>query len=198
MLQLGIAGGIGSGKSTVTSALERAGIRVIDTDVIAREIVEPGRPAWQALIDAFGRAVTDGDGFIDRQFLASVAFPNPTALRRLNVITHGAIGLEVLRLLDECRDIDYAVAVPLFRPEHRSLFRLSEVWATEVDPDVAISRLIQYRGFSEEDARNRIQSQISNSERSAIVDVVIPNNDSIAILENRIKVLLDERGITLD
>ena len=198
MLQLGIAGGIGSGKSTVTSALERAGIRVIDTDVIAREIVEPGRPAWQALIDAFGRAVTDGDGFIDRQFLASVAFPNPTALRRLNVITHGAIGLEVLRLLDECRDIDYAVAVPLFRPEHRSLFRLSEVWATEVDPDVAISRLIQYRGFSEEDARNRIQSQISNSERSAIVDVVIPNNDSIAILENRIKVLLDERGINLD
>ena len=182
----------------MTSALERAGIRVIDTDVIAREIVEPGRPAWQALIDAFGRAVTDGDGFIDRQFLASVAFPNPTALRRLNVITHGAIGLEVLRLLDECRDIDYAVAVPLFRPEHRSLFRLSEVWATEVDPDVAISRLIQYRGFSEEDARNRIQSQISNSERSAIVDVVIPNNDSIAILENRIKVLLDERGINLD
>ena len=198
MLQLGIAGGIGSGKSTVTSALERAGIRVIDTDVIAREIVEPGRPAWQALIDAFGRAVTDGDGFIDRQFLASVAFPNPTALRRLNVITHGAIGLEVLRMLDECRDIDYAVAVPLFRPEHRSLFRLSEVWATEVDPDVAISRLIQYRGFSEEDARNRIQSQISNSERSAIVDVVIPNNDSIAMLENRIKVLLDERGIYLD
>ena len=198
MLQLGIAGGIGSGKSTVTSALERAGIRVIDTDVIAREIVEPGRPAWQALIDAFGRAVTDGDGFIDRQFLASVAFPNPTALRRLNVITHGAIGLEVLRILDECRDIDYAVAVPLFRPEHRSLFRLSEVWATEVDPDVAISRLIQYRGFSEEDARNRIQSQISNSERSAIVDVVIPNNDSIAMLENRIKVLLDERGIYLD
>jgi dephospho-CoA kinase len=198
VLQLGIAGGIGSGKSTVTSALERAGIRVIDTDVIAREIVEPGRPAWQALIDAFGRAVTDGDGFIDRQFLASVAFPNPTALRRLNVITHGAIGLEVLRILDECRDIDYAVAVPLFRPEHRSLFRLSEVWATEVDPDVAISRLIQYRGFSEEDARNRIQSQISNSERSAIVDVVIPNNDSIAMLENRIKVLLDERGIYLD
>lgn len=198
MLQIGIAGGIGSGKSTVTSALERAGIRVIDTDVIAREVVEPGRPAWRALVDAFGRAVTDGDGLIDRQFLAAVAFPSPTALRRLNLITHGAIGLEVLRQLEECRDIDYAVAVPLFRPEHRTLFRLSEVWATEVEPDVAVARLIQYRGFSEEDARNRIQSQISNAERSAIVDVVIPNNESLDMLENRVKMLLNQRGVHLD
>lgn len=198
MLQIGIAGGIGSGKSTVTSALERAGIRVIDTDVIAREIVKPGRPAWQALVDAFGQAVTDSDGLIDRQFLAAVAFPSPTALRRLNFITHGAIGLEVLRQLDECRDIDYAVAVPLFRPEHRSLFRLSEVWATEVEPEIAISRLIRYRGFSEEDARNRIQSQISNSERSAIVDIVIPNNDSLEMLEQRVTALLNQRGIHLD
>ncbi len=198
MLQIGIAGGIGSGKSTLTSALERAGIRVIDTDVIAREIVEPGRPAWQALVDAFGLAVTDAAGLIDRKFLAAVAFPTPTALRRLNAITHGAIGVEVLRALDEARDVHYAVAVPLFRPEHRALFRLSEVWATEVEPEVAVSRLIQHRGFSEEDARNRIQSQITNSERSAIVDVVIPNNGSIGELENRINTLLLERGIAVD
>jgi dephospho-CoA kinase len=198
VLQLGIAGGIGSGKSTVTSVLERAGVRVIDTDVIAREIVEPGRPAWIALVDAFGRSVTDDDGRIDRQFLAAISFPNPSALKRLNGITHGAIGLEVLRALDESRDTHYAVAVPLFRPEHRTVFRLTEVWATEVDPEIAISRLTQHRGFSEEDARNRINSQISNSDRSAIVDVVIPNNDSIEALEQKILDLLRLRGITVD
>ena len=198
MLQIGIAGGIGSGKSTVTSVLERAGVRVIDTDVIAREIVEPGRPAWQALVDAFGRAVTDEAGRIDRKFLAAITFPNPTALRRLNVITHGAIGMEVLRALDESKNSHYAVAVPLFRPEHRTVFRLSEVWATEVEPEVAVSRLIQHRGFSDEDARNRIRSQISNSDRSAIVDVVIPNNDSIEALEERIRALLRERGMSVD
>jgi dephospho-CoA kinase len=198
VLQIGIAGGIGSGKSTVTSVLERAGVRVIDTDVIAREIVEPGQPAWQALVDAFGRAVTDEAGRIDRKFLAAITFPNPTALRRLNVITHGAIGMEVLRALDESKDSHYAVAVPLFRPEHRTVFRLSEVWATEVEPEVAASRLIQHRVFSDEDARNRIRSQISNSDRSAIVDVVIPNNDSIEALEERIRALLRERGISVD
>ena len=182
----------------MTSVLERAGIRVIDTDVIARAVVEPGRPAWQALVDAFGRSVTDTEGHIDRQFLAAVAFPNQTALRRLNAITHGAIGMEVLSALEESKDVHYAVAVPLFRPEHRKVFRLSEVWATEVEPEVAINRLIQFRGFSEEDARNRIKSQISNRERSAIVDVVIPNNDSIEALEERIKQLLLERGIHVD
>ncbi len=171
---------------------------MIDTDVIAREIVEPGQPAWQALVDAFGRAVTDEAGRIDRKFLAAITFPNPTALRRLNVITHGAIGMEVLRALDESKDSHYAVAVPLFRPEHRTVFRLSEVWATEVEPEVAVSRLIQHRGFSDEDARNRIRSQISNSDRSAIVDVVIPNNDSIEALEERIRALLRERGMSVD
>ena len=198
VLQIGIAGGIGSGKSTVTDALIRAGIRVIDTDVIAREVVEPGRPAWQALVDAFGTAVTDVDGKIDRKFLAAVAFPSPSALKRLNGITHGAIGLEVMRQIEESRDVDYAVAVPLFRPEHRSLFRLKEVWATEVEPEIAIERLVSYRGFSDEDARHRIASQMTNSERTAIVDVVIPNNGSIVELERQIAELLIERGIPID
>ena len=198
VLQIGIAGGIGSGKSTVTAVLERLGIKVIDTDVIAREVVEPGKPAWQALVDAFGSAVTGDDRSIDRKFLAAVAFPNPTALRRLNWITHGAIGLEVMRQLDECRDSHYAVAIPLFRPEHRSLFRLNEVWATEVEPELAIERLIKLRGFSIEDARNRINSQLLNHERREIVDVVLPNNGSINMLENHVTALLAERGFQFD
>ncbi|MCX6508341.1 MAG: dephospho-CoA kinase [Actinobacteria bacterium] len=198
MLQIGIAGGIGSGKSTVTAALERAGVEVIDTDIIAREVVEPGKPAWRALVDAFGSAVLDEDNHLDRKFLAAVVFPSPIALRRLNGITHGAIGAEVMHHLDRCRDLHYAVAIPLFRPEHRTLFRLSEVWATEVEPKIAIERLVKHRGFSEEDAKNRISSQISNSERRAIVDVVIPNNETVAVLENHIKMLLIDRGFNVD
>ena len=182
----------------MTSVLERAGVRVIDTDVIAREVVAPGQPAWRALIDAFGHAVLNDVGEIDRQYLAAVAFPTPSALRRLNVITHGAIGLEVIRQLDEAKDSHYAVAVPLFRPEHRALFRLEEVWATEVEPEVAIERLMAFRGFSEVDARSRIASQISNAERSAIVDVVLPNNGTIEELEMRLRALLTDRGIAID
>ena len=198
VLQLGIAGGIGSGKTAVTGLLERYGIEVIDADVVAREVVEPGKAAWKSLVDAFGKGVLADDGSIDRAFLAGIAFPNPSALRRLNSITHGAIGVEIMRRLDDCQDRHYAVAVPLFRPEHRKLFRMAEVWATEVDPKIAVARLIQHRGFSEVDARTRIASQISNAERTAIVDVVISNDGSLAELEARVAGLLRDRGVNVD
>ena len=194
MKRLGVAGGIGSGKSALSDILENHGIVVIDADHVAREVVEPGAPAWRALVDAFGTAVLLHDGTIDRQFLADVAFPHPPSLRRLNAITHGVIGVTILERLENITERHSAVALPLFRPEHREIFGLTEVWGIEVEPKEAVRRLISYRGFDESDAKARIASQITNEERAAIVDVVIPNNGTLEDFQASVTRLVRERG----
>ena len=195
MLRLGIAGGIGSGKSALSDILESHGIVVIDADHVAREVVEPGESAWRALVDAFGSAVLLHDGSIDRQFLADIAFPHAPTLRRLNAITHGIIGVTIIERLKNISERHAAVALPLFRPDHRQIFGLSEVWGIEVDPAEAVRRLMTYRGFSESDAKARIASQMSNAERAAIVDVVIPNNGSLEEFRDAVTQLVRQRGL---
>lgn len=195
MLRLGIAGGIGSGKSALCDVLESHGVVVIDADHVAREVVEPGAPGWRALVDAFGAAVLHQDGTIDRQFLADVAFPHPPSLRRLNAITHGLIGVTILERLGNLGERPAAVALPLFRPEHRTIFGLNEVWGIEVEPSEAVRRLVTYRGFSENDALARISSQISNAERSKIVDLVITNNGTLQEFQSAVSRLVEARGL---
>ena len=97
MKRVALAGGIGAGKSAVAEHLTTRGWPVVDADVIARRVVEPGKPAWRALRDAFGTAVLNGDGEIDRAFLAEIVFHDASALRRLNHITHRYIGEELAR-----------------------------------------------------------------------------------------------------
>lgn len=195
MTRLGIAGGIGSGKSALCDVLEQHGVIVIDADHVAREVVEPGEPAWRALVDAFGAAVLHHDGTVDRQFLADVAFPHPPTLRRLNAVTHGIIGLTIVQRLDQIGNRNTAVALPLFRPEHRDIFGLSEVWGIEVEPQEAVRRLVTYRGFNETDAKARIASQISNEARREIVDVVVTNNGTLDEFQGAVTRLIHERGL---
>lgn len=195
MLRLGIAGGIGSGKSALADVLEAHGVVVIDADHVAREVVEPGEPAWRALVDAFGSAVLRIDGSIDRQFLADVAFPHPPNLRRLNAITHGVIGRTIVERLANLSERHVAVALPLFRVEHRQIFGLTEVWGIDVEPGEAVRRLVTFRGFDENDARTRIAAQMTNAERAAIVDVVIPNNGSLEEFQGVVSALVRQRGV---
>ncbi|MHB1208577.1 MAG: dephospho-CoA kinase [Acidimicrobiales bacterium] len=195
MKRIAIAGGIGAGKSEATDYLSRLGYGVIDADEIAREVVEPGQPAWRALRDAFGDAVLHGDGTLDREFLAQVVFADPSALRRLNSITHVQIGLEILRALKSASTNVVFIALPLFQPEHRTAFELDEVWLVQASPDVALSRLLQYRGMNDEGARARLASQMSNDERAAIVDHVIWNDGTIDALHVKLKEQLRRSGI---
>jgi dephospho-CoA kinase len=193
--RIAIAGGIGAGKSVLTERLSGLGWPVIDADVIARQVVEPGAPAWQALRDAFGDAVLDANRSIDRAFLADVVFHDPAALRRLNRITHGYIGVQIVRELDEAHGRAAFVALPLFRPEHRSALRLDEVWAVQVEPETAVARLCDFRGFSEADARARLAAQMSNEEREAIVDRVLWNNGTLEELFGELNSALEETGL---
>ncbi len=194
--RVALAGGIGAGKSAVGGYLASRGYLVVDADDMARRVVEPGRPAYAALRDAFGDAVLKTDRTIDRSFLAEVVFHDTTALRRLNAITHEAIGREIVSVL-EASDAPVAfVALPLFRPEHRKMFSLDEVWAILSDPEIALERLTRLRGMSRDDATSRLKVQVTNDERAAAADVVIWNNGSLDELFSAVDELLVERGLT--
>lgn len=169
---------------------------VIDADEIAHEVVRPGQSAYLALRDAFGDAILGPDGTLDRAFLADIVFHDPSALRRLNAITHGPIGVEILRRLDESTGPAAFVAIPLFRPEHREGLGLDEVWAVLVQPETALARLVDFRGFSQEDATARLANQMSNAERTRIVDRVFWNEGSLDELLTQVDRALEEDGLS--
>ena len=179
MIRVALAGGIGSGKSAGTAYLRGRGYLVLDADEVAHEVVRPGRPAFGALVDAFGPAVLDETGAIDRPFLARIVFADATARRRVEAITHPRIG-EALAgaLADASGDVAF-VALPLYRAEHRVALGLDEVWALEVSPATALERLTVERHMDPADARGRIAAQVSNEERRALADRVIGNEGSL-------------------
>ncbi len=174
-----VSGGIGAGKSTVGAYLEQRGFPVVDADVAAREVAEPGGPVWTAIVDAFGSAALAGDGSLDRAFLAGVVFRDDAARRRLEGITHPAI-VERLRQQLSAAEVPWIfAAVPLYRPELRDLLGASVVWTVVADPAVALQRLVTMRAMSEDDARRRLGAQVTNDVRTAWADVVIVNDGSL-------------------
>lgn len=195
MKRIVIAGGIGAGKSATSEYLVSLGWPVIDADKIAHDVTEPGLPAYLAVRDAFGSAVLSEDGTLDRAFLADVVFHDRSALRRLNLITHGHIGVEILRQLDATTGPAAFIALPLFRPEHRELLQLDEVWAVLVQPETALTRLIEHRGFTLADATARLESQMTNAQRTAIVDRVIWNEGTFDELYQQLASALQESGL---
>lgn len=195
MKRIVIAGGIGAGKSALSERLRSLGYAVIDADDVAHDVTAKGSPALSALVDAFGSAVLADDGSLDRAFMAEIAFNDATALRRLNRITHGAIGVELMRLLNEATGDAVFVAVPLYRPELRDGWAIDEVWAVQVDPETAVRRLVEGRGFRESDARARLASQMSNDERAGIVDRVFWNEGSREELFAQLDEALDLAGL---
>ena len=195
MKRIAIAGGIGAGKSLACDFLVKKGFSVIDSDDVAHQIVEPGKPAWQAIRDAFGDSVLKPDQSINREFLAKIVFSNDSARNRLNSITHPAIGIEVLNQIEACTTPAVFIALPLFRAEHRQIFSLDSAWAVLVSPEIAKLRLIDHRGFSENDAQARIDTQVSNEVRSSIVDKVIWNEGTPAELEQGLNEALASEGL---
>jgi dephospho-CoA kinase len=195
MKRIVLAGGIGSGKTAACERLTALGWPVIDADEIAHEITTPGQPALEALRDAFGDAILKPDGTLDRAFLADVVFNDPTALRRLNAISHGPIGAEILRRLEATKGPAAFVALPLFRPEHRAQLHLDEVWALQVEPATAVRRLVEGRGFNEADAQRRLDIQMSNERRAEIADRVLVNDGTLEELYDQLDVALKESGL---
>src|SRR3954467_12422067 len=107
MLVVGLTGGIGAGKSTVSRMLAERGAVIVDADLIARQVVEPGGPAYQGVVDRFGKEVLQGDGSLDRARLAEIVFADPDALKDLNGIVHPAVGVVIAERLAEETDTDH-------------------------------------------------------------------------------------------
>jgi len=177
VLVVGLTGGIGAGKSTVARLLVEHGAQLVDADLIAREVVAPGGPAYQPMVDRFGPGIVAADGTIDRPKVAEQVFGNPEALADLNAITHPAIGVEMIARKDRFDGTDEIVVmdIPLLRAIHREMLSLAAVVVVDTPTEVALERLVTHRGMSREDAEARIGSQIDRASRLEGADLVIDN-----------------------
>jgi dephospho-CoA kinase len=185
MLTVGLTGGIGSGKSAVADLLVARGAILIDADQVARDVVKPGGPAYQPLIDRFGTGIVAANGTIDRPALAAVAFADDAARADLNAITHPAIGLAMNEARDALERTDNIVvlAIPLLKAIHRESARLDKVVVVDCPTEIALERLLSQRHMDRADAEARIRAQISREERIKEADFVVDNSGDRAALE---------------
>jgi dephospho-CoA kinase len=187
---IGLTGGIGSGKSTVSALLARRGAVIIDADAITKELQAPGTEVFQAMVERFGPGIVAADGTLDRQAVADIVFADEQALEDLNGIVHPAVGAETTRRILEEADTDHLVVldIPLL-VESAGKRPVAGILVVDVDPEVAVERLVTQRGFSEADARARMARQASREERLARADLVIDNSGTLEDLERRIEEL---------
>ena len=178
MLTIGLTGNIGAGKSTVAELLVARGAELVDADLVARQVVEPGAAAYQPLIDRFGSGILDDEGRIDRPKLAEVAFAGPESVADLNAIVHPAIGIAMIEGKDRHQGTGAIVVmdIPLLKDFHRELLALDAVVVVDVSPEVRLERLTTLRKMSEEDVRARMAAQPSREERLEGADFVIDNS----------------------
>ena len=182
MLLIGLTGGIGSGKSSVSARLASLGAVVVDADAIVRDVQAPGGVVLEAMVARFGAAIISADGSLDRQAVADVVFTDAAALADLNAIVHPAVGAEIARRLEVEASTDHVVIldVPLLVESGRD--DLAGLIVVDLDPEVAVARLVEHRGFRAEDARSRIARQASREDRLARADFVIDNSGTPAEL----------------
>lgn len=183
MRSVGLTGGIGSGKSTVSALLAKRGAVVIDADAITREVQAPGSPVLAAMVERFGPTILDDDGALIRQAVADIVFNDPAALADLNGIVHPAVTARMAERMAELADTDALVIldIPLLVEGGRE--GLAGIIVVDVDPEVAVQRLVEHRGMREDDARARMARQASREERLTKADIVIDNSGTLADLE---------------
>ena len=194
MLAVGLTGGIGAGKSKVADLLVEKGAVLLDADRIAREVVTPGGPAYQPMIDRFGPGILDADGNIDRPAVAAIVFGDPEALADLNAITHPAIGVAMIQRKDEFAGTDHIVVldIPLLKPIHRETLSLAAVVVVDTPVAIALDRLVNLRGMPRQDAEARIAAQIDRQTRLEGADLVIDNSGNERQLAGEVDRVWDE------
>ena len=189
MYVVAITGGIGSGKTTIANQFAELGVDVVDADVIAREVVEPGTPALAAIADHFGPDVITPDGQLDRRRLREQVFSDPSAKAWLNALLHPLIRSEMQRQCAAARSPYCLLVVPLL-VENKLTGLANRVLVVDVDEATQIERTCRRDGVTSEQAKAIIAAQASRSERLAAADDVIENaNDSEMAIKARILTL---------
>lgn len=193
MLKVGLTGGIGSGKSTVTGRLEELGAVVVDADRIAREVVEPGRPALERIRATFGAEVIAADGTLDRPALGRIVFADAAAREKLEAIVHPAVRERTARLVAAAPpDAVVVHDVPLL-VEKRMEKDYDLVVVVVASEQTRLKRLVESRGMTAQDASARIRAQARDAERAAVADVTLPNDTDVESLLTRVDALWRER-----
>mgnify|MGYP001483624207 CR=1 FL=1 len=190
MVEFAITGGIGSGKSTVAAALVQRGVKLIDADEIVRELQKPGGAVFIKLVEAFGEEVIGVNGELDRQKLADLAFSSPQELAKLNSIVHPSVGKEMAARREALAKDGHLVLIdiPLLVTSEGELARkeyndfVGKI-IVDCEEELAVERLVKFRGFREDDARARIAKQANRDQRLPFADYVIDNNGDNSALE---------------
>ena len=184
-IRVGLTGGIASGKSLVAAELARLGAVVIDADVLAREVVEPGTPGLAAVVARFGTEVLDGDR-LDRVRLGAIVFADPAARRDLERIIHPAVRARAAELERAAPPDAVVVHVIPLLVETGQQDDFDLVVVVDADPETQVARLTTRDGLAEEAARARLAAQASREDRRAAADVVLSNQGSVTDLQERI------------
>jgi len=191
MKLVGLTGGIGAGKSTVSARLRERGAVIVDADAITRELQEPGTEVFAAMVARFGDGILAPDGTLDRQAVAAVVFNDPDELVALNSIVHPAVGKEIFRRIQERIGTDDVVVLDVPLLGKNGLYQVAGVLVVDTPIETAVQRLVELRGMDEADARARIANQISREERVAGADMVIDNSGAPGDLDAQIDAAWD-------
>jgi len=193
-LLVGLTGSIATGKSTVSRMFAHLGARVLDADLLAREVVMPGQPAYLKIVEEFGQAVVQEDGTLDRKGLGAIVFAEPARRKRLEEITHPAIAARQQRILSVLEEeafegiVIWDVAL-LF--ETGGVAKVDRVVVVYADPETEVARLVARDGMAEADARARIASQMPVAEKAKRAHYVIDNSGDRAHSEGQVKAVYE-------
>ena len=188
MKLVGLTGGIGAGKSSVSSRLAARGAHVIDADAIVRELQEPGMAVFETMVERWGDGIVADDGSLDRAAVAKIVFNDPDELAAINEIVHPVMKAEMRRRMDALAETDDVVILDVaLMVESKDRRNTSAVIVVDVPVETQVARLLEYRGFDEDDARARIAAQATREERLEFADFVIDNAGDEAALDAEVE-----------
>ncbi len=195
MKVIGLTGGIGSGKSTVSRFLAELGAVIIDADKVGHEALKPDTELWREVVAAFGEQILTPSCDIDREKLGEIVFSNPDSLVRLNRIMHPRLHEVVKAQLEECRrqEIEVVVLEAPLLVEAGWTSLVDEIWVTVASEATVLRRLQERTGLSEPESLSRIRSQLSSMERVRYADVTIDTDGELDELRARVEKL--RRGL---
>ncbi|SMB92934.1 dephospho-CoA kinase [Desulfonispora thiosulfatigenes DSM 11270] len=192
---IGLTGGIASGKSTVSNYLKELGAFIVDVDNIAREIVEPGKPAWLEIKNEFGQDFIRNDQNIDRKKLGKLIFSSNLAREKLNNITHPEIILKTQELIEELKHQKLYPLIVIDAPlliEVGMTELVEEVWLVVVEYQEQIKRLMIRDNISLEEAIKKVHTQMKTKEKMKYASLIINNNNCIQNTLNQVKEIWDK------
>ena len=192
MIVIGLTGGIGSGKSTVSNSFVERGAILIDADQIVKELQQPGAFVHSEMVKHFGDHILNDDETLNRQAVAEIVFSDKDSLKQLNEIVHPPVNREIRRRIREQTDTDNLLVLDIPLLVEGILaggpprYLVSGILVVDTPAELAVQRLVDYRGFVEEDARARIEAQVSREKRLELADFVIDNSVALNDLESQV------------